>query len=126
MQDEILNANLFPYWTNKFLYYFKEIQASKILIKVNINSGKKEKLIKFNEFINNFSMHLEQKVNLLDIPLNFFSIQEDPLQLVFTYKDVQWRYDLEKNKFESIEINSAHLESPNKNWSLSICNYNII
>jgi dipeptidyl-peptidase-4 len=125
LQDKILNANLFPYWTNEFLYYFKEIKSNKILIKVSISSGEKEEIIKFNEFINNFSQYLMQEIDWSDLPLNIFSIQENPLLLIFTYKDIQWQYDVEKNNFESIKIYSAHLESPNKNWSCWIKNHNI-
>lgn len=126
LQKSIFNSTIFPYWSRKALYYFQQTHSGKSLVRVDIHTGKKEKILDYECVINALFLQLKQKIHHEYLFLDKFSLHENPLQLCFTYLQNSWCYDLEKKILtQKIAVNCNKLKSPDKNWELSIKNHDL-
>ncbi len=124
LQNRVFNSTIFPYWTHDALYYFQESSAVKSLLKINIQTGKKEKVLNYQSVIDALSH--QSHTTILSIPLDRFSMKENPLRLCFFYEKDEWHYDIGKNtlrKYEKISLDK--LKSPDNNWAFWLKDHNI-
>ena len=127
LQHSVFNSTIFPYWTEQALYYFQQTAAGKSLLRIDINTGKKEKVFDFQQLLDTLSSQLKQEINPVQLPVDRFLIQESPRQLHFTYQKHDWCYDLEKHAcIQESKITPEQLKSPDKNWVLWIKDYNLV
>lgn len=124
LQNRVFNSTVFPYWTHDALYYFQELCTGKLLLKVDIQTGKRETVLDYKLLIDALS-HQLQKI-ILSVPLDQFSMKENPLLLCFSYEKDEWHYNIEKHTLRKHEkIFPAKLKSPDNNWTFWIKDYNI-
>lgn len=127
LQHCIFNTTIFPYWSEHAVYYFQQNEDKKILVKVDINTGKKESIFVYQKLIDALSGQLNHEINTEKLPLDRFSIQENPCRLCFGYEGGRWCYDVEKNICtKEVGENSERLESPDKNWALRVKDHNLV
>ncbi len=124
LQNDVLNSTLFPYWTHDALYYFQESISRKVLLKVDLQTGEKESILDYQILIDVLSCQT-QKSNV-NVPLDRFSMKENPLRLCFTYEKDKWHYDIsEKTLIKYEKISPDKLKSPDNNWVFWIKDHNI-
>ncbi|MDR3478618.1 MAG: hypothetical protein P4M14_11375 [Gammaproteobacteria bacterium] len=75
LQSIVFNTTIFPYWTSESLYYFQQSAETTSLIKIDIVTGKKEKIFNLKELMDNFSRKIQTKITSNQLPLDKFSIQ---------------------------------------------------
>ena len=127
LQHSVYNSTIFPYWTSSALYYFQQSDAGKSLIRVDAQTGKKETILGFQELVNALSSQLKKDINVEKLPLDRFSIKENPLRLCFPYEKNNWSYGLEsKACTKEAEAKPEHLKSPDEGWVLWIKDHNLI
>lgn len=127
LQSSVHNSTIFPYWSSKALYYFQQSNAGKSLIRIDSQTGKKEKVLDFQDLINAFSIQLKQDINSSALSLDKFIIKESPLQLCFSYEKNNWGYDFNKKICVKLaEIKLKYLKSPNENWVLWVKDHNLV
>lgn len=126
LQHSVFNSTIFPYWTEEFLYYFQDSRMEKWLIKVDIKTGQKERILDFQKLINTLSDSIKDVINTEELTADRFYIQDDPLKLCFTYQKKHWSYDLQKHVCIS-ESNyiPEYLISPDHKWALRTQDYNL-
>lgn len=127
LQKITFNSAIFPYWTHEALYYFQESREGKTLIRVDFKNVNKKEILDFDELINKLSIEIKTEVDIEKLPLNKFSIQENPMRLSFTYQSNNWCYNAEKQTcFKEAEIVTKDLKSPDDNWLLSVKEHNLV
>jgi len=127
LQHSVLNSTIFPYWSTEALYYFQDNTKEKVFLKVDYNTGKKEVLFPVKNLLEAISFQLHQQIDFSQLPLDKFSVQENPRCLEFSLHKKKWRYDVEKNIcIQEVDEPNDCLISPNKNLSLGIKNHNLI
>ena len=126
LQHNVYNSTIFPYWSSKALYYFQQTDAGKSLISIDIQTGRKEKILDFQEFLIALYSQLKQDINPEQLSLDKFSIKENPLQLCFSNEKNNWSYNLENKICRKEEVKLEHLKSPNKDWALWAKDHNLI
>lgn len=126
LQHNIFNSTIFPYWTKESLYYFQDARTERWLIKVDIKTGKKERISDFQKLINALSDYTKDVINTEELTADRFYIQDHPLKLCFTYQKKHWSYDLQKHVciLESNYI-PEYLISPDHKWALRVQDYNL-
>ena len=97
LQNCVFNSTIFPYWSPEALYYFKQTSHGKFLLGIDIKTGKKEKILDFQKLLDALSCKVKHEVDPSLLPLDGFSMQEEPRQLRFSYKKNFWCYDLDKH-----------------------------
>ncbi len=126
LQYSIYNSTIFPYWSSKSLYYFEQSDTEKFLIRIDAQTGKKEKVLDFQELVSALSSQLEQGINAEKLSLDKFSISENPLQLCFSYENNNWCYNFEnKICIKEAEIKLEYLKSPDENFALCVNQHNL-
>lgn len=127
LQNGVFNSTIFPYWSAEAFYYFQQTAAGKFLLRIDISTGEKEKIFDFQQLLNALSHQLKQNINPARLPLDKFSIHENPLQLRFTYQNNDWCYDLKKHTCtQGLDVTPANLKSPDENWVLRTKDYNLV
>ena len=107
LQDLVFNSTIFPYWSKDALYYFQESAIKKLLVRVDIHTGKKEIVFDYQKLLDALSHQLKQK-NIQSIPLDRFSIQENPRRLCFSCENIEWHYNLDANTLIKSEKNESY------------------
>lgn len=127
LQNSVFNSTIFPYWCDESLYYFQQSAIGKLLLRVDINTGKKETILDYQRLLNTLSDQLNCDIDFIQLPLDKFSIQENPRRLCFPYQNYYWSYDLEKHTCtQEAEIVPQQLISPEQNWALWIKDHNLV
>jgi dipeptidyl aminopeptidase/acylaminoacyl peptidase len=127
LQDIVFNSTIFPYWVEDALYYLQQTAVGKSLLRIDLNTANKEAVLDYQRLLDALSHELKLAVDAAQLPLDKFSVQENPLRLYFTYEKEKWCYDLEKNNcFKEVGSHLTRLESPNKNWALWTKDYNLV
>lgn len=127
LQHYVFNTTIFPYWSDDAVYYFQQNAKAKVLVRIDISTGKKESILDYQRLVDALSEQVNHEINSEKLPLDRFSIQENPRRLCFCYEDSQWCYDLEKNTCtKEVGVNPERLESPDKNWALWIKDHNLV
>lgn len=125
LHSRVFNSTITPYWTLEALYYFQDKESGKSLIRVDINTGKKEVVLNYDNLIN--QLFLQTNANP-EQPLSAFSIRETPEQgISFKHNNHFWNYYIKSDICEQVsKIISEQLISPNDYWALEIEEHNII
>lgn len=127
LHHNIFNTNIFPYWAEDALYYFQCSIDKKVLIRIALDSGKKEIILDFQDIIKALSSQLNQEIDIQKLPFNKFYIKENPWQLCFSHENDNWCYDLAKRIcIKQSEIKSEYLKSPDDKWMLTIKDHNLL
>jgi dipeptidyl-peptidase 4 len=127
LQHSVFNSTIFPYWSSEALYYFQQSDKGKALVRIDIQTGRKEKILDFQELIRAFSSELKQEIDSEKLPLDRFSIRENPRQVCFSYQKNNWCYDIEKQIcLKEAETKPEYLKSPDKNWVLWKKDYDLV
>ncbi|MFZ2314566.1 MAG: DPP IV N-terminal domain-containing protein [Gammaproteobacteria bacterium] len=127
LENKVFNSTIFSYWAAGAFYYFQQSSVGTSLLKVDMNTGEKEVIFNFQKLLDALSSELKDKVTLDHLPLDIFSIEENPLHLKFSYQGNFWSYDVREDIcIKKYQINPAKLFSPDNNWSVFINNHNLI
>ena len=127
LQYCVYNSMIFPYWSSKALYYFEQSDTEKFLIRIDTQTGKKEKVLYFQELVSTLSSELKQDINAEKLSLDKFTISEDLLRLCFPYEKNSWCYDFENRIYtKEAEIKPEYLKSPDKNWAIWVKDHNLV
>jgi len=126
LQHHVLNSTIFPYWTHDALYYFQSSKTGRQLIRVDLQDGKKEPILDFQDLIKALALEVKEKFDTESLPLDRFLVQENPQRICFPWQKKNWVYDLAKKSFVEItEIKPDYLPSPDGNWALQVRNHNL-
>ena len=126
LQHSVFNSTIFPYWSSNALYYFQQSEAERSLIRIDIQTGRKEKILGFHDLVIALFFQLKEEINPEKLPLDKFSMNENPRQLCFSYQKNKWYYDFEKRIcVKGAENKPEYLQSPDGNWILQVKNHNL-
>ncbi len=128
LHNSVLNSAIFPFWSDEALYYFQQTTTEKLLIRIDLEKGKKEIILNYKEILEALSSQLNDETNFKQINLSDFVIKEKPEQLLcFIHKNHWWHYDFKNHSCKQAdEIICGHLNSPDKDWALWIKDHNLI
>lgn len=118
----VFNSTIIPYWTDKALYYFQQKESSRSLIRVDIQTGKKEFILDYDKILEQLNHQINADPEQL---LSDFTIKEE--QIVFNHNNYSWNYDIKADICsQGNQILPEQLISPDKNWALQIKENNLI
>ncbi|HEU5281479.1 MAG TPA: DPP IV N-terminal domain-containing protein [Gammaproteobacteria bacterium] len=122
----IYNSAIFPYWGNCALYYFQGAPSGYHLLEVELESGQKNILFELKKIANAISACLQRVIDPDDLSLQWFSFDSQKNELFLAYDRLNWFFTLQGEliKKENQYVDSSF--SPNKSWSLSAENHNLI
>jgi len=63
----VFNSTIFPYWTSEALYYFQQSKLGKSLLRIDIKTGIKEKILDFQEIINIFYNQVKVQIDVFQL-----------------------------------------------------------
>ncbi|CDZ79387.1 Prolyl tripeptidyl peptidase precursor [Legionella massiliensis] len=121
----LFNTTVTPYWTDNALYYFKDTESDKSLIRVDIKTGVKKHILKYDQILNKLFLQIGSNS---EKSLSGFIIEESPEEKIFfIHNNHSWCYYIDSDICEHInEITPGHLISPDKNWGLRVKKNNLI
>ncbi|MDR3504320.1 MAG: DPP IV N-terminal domain-containing protein [Legionella sp.] len=124
LHRNVFNSTIVPYWTKDALYYFQQTQSAKSLLRVDIQTGKKEFILGYDKLLNELFL---QTNSSSEQSLSAFSIKEKPeQQLFFIHNNYSWSYRIKSGVCECLgEIIPARLNSPDKAWAFQVKEHNI-
>lgn len=127
LQHRVFNSTIFPYWTESALYYFQQSVDKTMLVRIDLATGVKEPVLDYSDLIDSLALQLKQVIKFTELPFNIFSMQENPLQLRFNYKNNRWHYDLTSHQCVQGAEDAVHvLKSPDQKWALSTQEHNLV